>query len=50
MSIEMVPFEAGLDAEIRGVDIRARLSADDATRSGWPAWVIGPGRGFATVN
>ncbi len=50
MSIEMVPFEAGLGAEIRGVDIRARLSADDRDAIRLAGSGIGPGRGFATVN
>ena len=37
MNIEVVPFEAGLGAEIRGVDIREPLSADarDAIRAAW---------------
>jgi len=37
MTIEIVPFEAGLGAEIRGVDIREPLSADDrdAIRGAW---------------
>jgi taurine dioxygenase len=37
MSIEVVPFEAGLGAEIRGVDIREPLSAEDrnAIRAAW---------------
>ena len=28
MSIEVVPFEAGLVAEIRGIDVREPLSAE----------------------
>jgi alpha-ketoglutarate-dependent taurine dioxygenase len=37
MSIEVVPFEAGLGADIRGVDIREPLSSDDrdAIRTAW---------------
>ncbi len=37
MTIEIVPFEAGLGAEIRGVDIREPLSAADrdAIRAAW---------------
>ncbi len=37
MSIEVVPFEAGLGADIRGVDIREPLSSDDrdAIRAAW---------------
>jgi alpha-ketoglutarate-dependent taurine dioxygenase len=32
MAIEVVPFEAGCGAEIRGVDIRRRLAAEDRDR------------------
>ncbi len=37
MSFEVVPFEAGLGADIRGVDIREPLSSDDrdAIRAAW---------------
>ncbi|HEV2100515.1 MAG TPA: TauD/TfdA family dioxygenase, partial [Stellaceae bacterium] len=37
MTIEVVPFEAGCGAEIRGVDIREPLSPDDrdAIRAAW---------------
>ena len=37
MSIEIAPFEAGLGAEIRGVDIRETLSPEDrgAIRAAW---------------
>jgi alpha-ketoglutarate-dependent taurine dioxygenase len=37
MSIEVIPFEAGLGAEIRGVDIREKLPMDDrnAIRAAW---------------
>ena len=37
MSIEVIPFEAGLGAEIRGVDIREPLSPQDrdAIRAAW---------------
>jgi taurine dioxygenase len=42
MSIEVVPFEAGLGAEIRGVDIGEPLSvADrDAIRAAWLAHLV----------
>lgn len=32
MTVEVVPFEAGLGAEIRDVDIREPLSPSNATR------------------
>ena len=37
MTIHVSPFEAGLGAEIRGVDIREPLSTDDrdAIRAAW---------------
>ena len=37
MTVEVVPFEAALGAEIRGVDIRRPLAADDykAVRAAW---------------
>jgi len=37
MSIEVVPFEAGLGAEVRGIDIREPLPATDrdAIRTAW---------------
>jgi len=37
MSIEIAPFEAGLGAEVGGVDIRAPLSPQDrgAIRAAW---------------
>ncbi|MGH7116254.1 MAG: TauD/TfdA dioxygenase family protein [Stellaceae bacterium] len=37
MSIEIVPFEAGLGAEIRGIDLRQPLSREDrdAIRAAW---------------
>jgi len=44
MNIEVVPFEAGLGAEIRGVDIREPLSPQDRDASaprGMSIWYCG---------
>lgn len=52
MTIEAVPFEAGLGAEIRGVDIRKPLSPGDraAIRAAWLAHLVLRFRGPAMTD